>query len=117
MIVNIEPTYQEYINRLIRIFLEVKRVLKDTGTCWVNLGDTYGGSWSNYGARESNQRVSKEKRYSRRGAMPKTWKPPTVNLPPKSLVQIPHRFAIEMTNRGWILRNTIIFRSLWTIMP
>ena len=39
----LEPTFQEYINKLCDIFDEVKRVLKKTGTCWVNLGDTYGG--------------------------------------------------------------------------
>lgn len=37
----LEPTFQEYINKLIEIFNEVKRVLKRTGSCWVNLGDTY----------------------------------------------------------------------------
>ena len=40
----LEPTFQEYITKLCDIFDEVKRVLKKTGTCWVNMGDTYGGS-------------------------------------------------------------------------
>ena len=38
----LEPTFQEYITKLCDIFDEVKRVLKKTGTCWVNMGDTYG---------------------------------------------------------------------------
>ena len=107
----LEPTFDLYIKHLCNIFDEVKRVLRADGTCFVVLGDTYGGSWSNYGAREGNQRVSKEKRYSRRGEMPNNWKPPMVDLPPKSLVQIPARFSIEMVNRGWILRNDIIWHK------
>ena len=39
----LEPTFDEYIKKLCNIFDEVKRVLKPSGTCWVNLGDTYGG--------------------------------------------------------------------------
>jgi len=40
----LEPTFQEYINDLCDIFDEIKRVLKKTGTCWVNIGDSYAGS-------------------------------------------------------------------------
>ena len=38
-----EPNFEQYINHLCDVFDEVKRVLKDDGTCWVNIGDTYGG--------------------------------------------------------------------------
>ena len=65
-----EPTWQEFIAKLCDVFDEVNRVLKPTGTCWVNLGDSYKG---------------------------------------KSLCQIPARFSIEMQNRGWFLRNEIIW--------
>jgi DNA modification methylase len=41
-----EKTFNEYLDKLINIFSEVKRVLKDTGSCWVNLGDTYNNSGS-----------------------------------------------------------------------
>src|SRR3990167_6378882 len=40
--IGLEPTFKEYLDRLFAIFEECKRVLKDTGTCFVNLGDTYG---------------------------------------------------------------------------
>jgi DNA modification methylase len=40
----LEPTFQEYIQKLCDIFDEVKRVLKNEGTCWINLGDTYSGN-------------------------------------------------------------------------
>lgn len=103
----IEPTFELYIKHLCDIFDEVKRVLRKDGTCWVNLGDTYGGSGNRkghtletsnlnrltvgYGATEGNQKTTKG--YE------------------KSLLMIPQRFAIEMVNRGWILRNTLIWKK------
>ena len=78
----LEPTPQLYVQHLVNIFDEVKRVLKKTGTCWVNIGDTYGGTG---GKGEHKTQTA------------------------KSLVQIPSRFAIAMTDAGWILRNEIIW--------
>jgi site-specific DNA-methyltransferase (adenine-specific) len=88
----LEPTFDEYINKLCNIFDEVKRVLRDDGTCWVNLGDTYFGSGKCAGG-DNTPRTIKGK------------------LPDKTLTMIPMRFALEMINRGWILRNTIIWHK------
>jgi DNA modification methylase len=109
----LEPTPQLYIEHLVSIFDEVKRVLKKTGTCWVNLGDSYAGSWGNYGARGGKQRPRKVERFDRPGAPPHDMLPPTVNcgIAEKCLVQIPSRFAIAMTDAGWILRNEIIWHK------
>jgi len=93
----LEKTYQEYIDKLITIFDEVKRVLKDTGSCWVNLGDTYGGSGGAGG--DYNEGGLKEGQPRYKGN----------NMIPKSLIGIPERFAIAMQDRGWIRRNTIIW--------
>jgi len=95
----LEPTFQEYINKLCDIFDEVKRVLRKDGTCWVNIGDTYGGT--------GDKKDSKDPKYKegRNGQIKAINKSATA----KSLCQIPSRFAIEMTNRGWILRNEIIW--------
>jgi site-specific DNA-methyltransferase (adenine-specific) len=99
----LEPTFQEYIIKLCNIFDEVKRILKKTGTCWVNLGDTYGGighsDWSgnkswNTQKLKTNKDFKLDKKY-----------------PSKCLCQIPSRFSIEMCNRGWILRNKIIWEK------
>lgn len=67
-----EPSFNQYINHLCDVFDKVKRVLKDDGTCWVNIGDSYNK---------------------------------------KSLTLIPFRFALEMCNRGWIVRNVIIWQK------
>jgi len=107
----LEPTFQTYINKLCDIFDEVKRVLKKEGTCWVNLGDTYGtksgsafenDNLSKKTAEEVSKTTGINKANELRGTSPEMH---------KCLCQIPSRFAIEMTNRGWILRNEIIWHK------
>jgi DNA modification methylase len=71
----LEPTFQEYLEHLWQLMDEIYRVLKDEGTCWVNLGDTY-----------FTQKVKN-----------------------KCLALMPHRFAIGCIDRGWIVRNDIIW--------
>ncbi len=44
----LEPTFDLFVRHLCNVFDEIKRVLKKSGTCWVNIGDTYAGSWGNY---------------------------------------------------------------------
>ena len=96
----LESTFLEYVDRLCGIFDEVKRVLKKGGTCWVNLGDTYSG------AKVGNTEIHKNP-----NAVTNKFKKPKTYLPDKTLLQIPSRFAIEMCNRGWILRNEIIWHK------
>lgn len=98
----LEPTFDLYIKHLCDIFDEVKRVLKKTGTLWVNLGDTYNSQGTNMKRNWDGRKKNFDK-----------GKPMLVDntLPSKSLVGIPFRFAIEMLNRGWILRNTIIWHK------
>lgn len=117
----LEPTFQEYITKLCDIFDEVKRVLRNDGTLWVNIGDTYMGN-SSYSAK-GRQGFGNDKI----GMMnKKQWLDPKNPTPTKlrarehvesgqiiekSLCQIPSRFAIEMSNRDWILRNEIIWHK------
>jgi len=102
----LEPTFDLYIKHLCDIFDEVKRVLRDDGTCWVNIGDTYSATrWTN--DTDSGQPMNKFKD-GHRGINPIK---DTGDIPDKCLVMIPFRFAIEMVNRGWILRNTIIWHK------
>lgn len=107
----LEPTFDLFIKHLCDIFDEIKRVLKPGGTCWVNMGDTYGGSMQGYGATKNSktgfQKAPKNTGYY---ASSKN-KPPMANMMQKCLLQVPNRFAIEMCNRGWILRNEIIWHK------
>jgi DNA modification methylase len=99
----LEPTYELYIKHLCDIFDEIKRVLKKSGTCWVNIGDSYQGSWGTF----SMDVKTKAKRAGTNKRPPMSYRNDDVSN--KSLVLIPQRFAIEMVSRGWILRNTIIW--------
>ena len=99
----LEPTFHEYLDRLIAIFDEVKRVLRKDGTCWVVLGDTY-NSQHQAGTTDGKtgwKHGKLAKDYQGRGGVD--------FLPIKTLLQIPSRFAIMMTDHGWILRNEIIW--------
>jgi DNA modification methylase len=46
--IGLEPTPEEYVARMVEVFREVRRVLRPDGTLWLNLGDSYAGSWGNY---------------------------------------------------------------------
>ena len=105
----LEPTFDLFIKHLCDIFDEVKRVLRDDGTIWVNLGDTYGGSNQGYG-QKPGQGSGLQNVCDGYFAASKQ-KPAMANILQKSLIMIPFRFAIEMVNRGWILRNTIIWHK------
>jgi len=100
----LEPTIQEYINNLCDIFDEVKRVLRNDGTCWVNLGDTYNNS------APGSRNKARWPKQSRNDHQPKNRKI-LKTIGKKCLLQIPSRFAIEMCNRGWILRNELIWHK------
>lgn len=99
----LEPDFKLYIKHLADIFDEIWRVLKPEGTCWVNIGDTYSGTNDKKGYEDPK---NKKGRNGQKIGVNKN-----TGLKAKSLVQIPHRFAIEMSDRGWILRNTIIWNK------
>jgi len=101
----LEPNFELYMKHLCDIFDEIKRVLRKDGTCWINLGDSYGGSGNASGHTKDTKNLGYKT--SEMGAT----KGHTLGLTPKSLCLIPQRFAIEMVNRGWILRNTIIWHK------
>lgn len=71
--IGLEADYNDYINHLVEVFMAVHRVLKPSGSFWLNIGDTY---------------------YQ------------------KSLLNIPWRIAILLTEKGWILRNTVIWNKV-----
>jgi DNA modification methylase len=98
--IGLEPTLEAYINELMTVFAEVKRVLRDDGTFWLNLGDSYA---ANRGYQVSD---SKHKGHdfgrSNAGRVPD-------GLRPKSLIGMPWRVAFTLQADGWILRSDIIW--------
>jgi DNA modification methylase len=96
----LEKTYQEYLDNLIALMAEVKRVLKDSGTAFINLGDTY-SSVSGGLARGD---------FGNKGTNCQTIQQTKQPMPNKSLMLIPHRFAIRCVDElELILRNDIIW--------
>jgi DNA modification methylase len=97
----LEPTPQEFVENLCRVFDEVRRVLADDGTLWVNLGDSYAGSGKG-GQSAAKRSENWQPEYANKGVVPE-------GLKPKDLVGIPWRFAFAMQDRGWYLRQDIIW--------
>lgn len=100
----LEDHPQTYINRLVKIFQEARRVLKPSGSLWVNLGDTY---WSGKGRSHSKDNKQKNRRFAR--PQDKTGEKPWCES--KQLLLIPHRFAIAMQDDGWIVRNDNVWQK------
>lgn len=101
----LEPTFQLYLDHLMQVMAECKRVLKDTGTMWINIGDTYGGN-----TQAGNKVFGNPEFNKNRPSRELTKTPAKTGGVPKSLVGIPERFAIRMTDDlGMIRRNTIIW--------
>lgn len=105
--IGLESSIEEYLERLLAVFAEVRRVLKPTGTVWINFGDTY--AHSTKGGQQNSPRGDLFDSLSERAALPKL--KPVLNVPAKSLCLIPERFAVRMIESGWILRNQIIWHK------
>ena len=105
----LESDYKDYLDKMIELMRELKRVLKPTGTMWINLGDSY---MPHNGTRGNQTKAGSD---SLRGndnitaIAPKT-KRRLNGIPEKSLMLIPHRFAMRCVDElGLILRNTVIW--------
>ena len=98
----LEPRFQDYIRHLIQIFAEVKRVLKPDGVCFVNLGDSYAGSGKGIGDKNGHGKsVFTDDHISKTD-----WS--QIDVRAKSLMNIPHRVFIAMTDELQLIqRNNI----------
>jgi DNA modification methylase len=98
----LEDTPEEYVANMVKLFREVRRVLRDDGTVWLNLGDSYssGGRTTT-----TNQTLRGDKDYG--ATRPK----PSKNIKPKDLIGIPWRVAFALQADGWYLRQDIIWHK------
>ena len=107
----LEPTPEEYVANLVAVFREVRRVLRVDGTLWLNLGDSYAGSYSGHSLRpEGGEQRPGQPGFQaiRDGRYPKR-EPNVPGLKPKDLVGIPWRVAFAFQADGWYLRSDIIW--------
>lgn len=109
--IGLEQTLDEYHARLLQVTAELKRVLKKSSTMfWVH-GDSYGGSWQNYGSRKGGQREKNTDSFDRKGN-PTSSYPPSARAPPKCLTMQNYRLAERMIDeQGWVLRNILIWHK------
>lgn len=107
--IGLEQTPEEYINEMVVVFREIKRVLRDDGTVWLNLGDSYAGSGKgpagNLGAKNNERHME----HAHSAIVPQ-------GLKPKDLVGIPWRVALALQADGWWLRQDIIWHKP-NVMP
>jgi DNA modification methylase len=103
--IGLEKTPDQYVAELVSVFREVHRVLRDDGTLWLNLGDSY---WSAKGAAMG---VDPKQPDARRGFVRPQDKLPPAGIKPKDLIGIPWRVAFALQADGWYLRQDIIWHK------
>jgi site-specific DNA-methyltransferase (cytosine-N4-specific) len=99
--IGLEQSVADYINQLVKVFSEVYRTLRDDGTLWVNIGDSYTSGGRTWRAHDKKNPVR---------AM--QVRPPTPNgLKPKDLIGVPWLLAFALQKEGWYLRADIIWNK------
>lgn len=101
----LEPTPDEFVSAMVEVFREVRRVLRDDGTLWLNLGDSYAndGKWGGSTGGKHASALHGNSGIGRRLL--------TTGLKPKDLIGIPWRVAFALQADGWYLRQDIIWHK------
>jgi DNA modification methylase len=120
--IGLEKTPAEYVAKMVEVFREVRRVLRDDGTLWLNLGDSYCSQGGLHDGREDNQPGVGAKRVWRNGSgradgvvdergQRNRNGVAVGGLAPKNLIGIPWRVAFALQADGWYLRSDIIWHK------
>ena len=117
--IGLEDTPDAYVARLVAVFREVRRVLRDDGTLWLNLGDSYASSGGvsqpqpDASGGVGNKKLGTRGRQGSSASYGGFNRPSTVgdNLKPKDLIGIPWRVAFALLADGWFLRQDIIWHK------
>ena len=121
--IGLEPTLSEWVADILAVMREVRRVLRDDGTVWLNLGDAYAGSGK--GMNADGTHSDGEKQASNRGSLNTGKRTPrgpgsgrwglgdasVDGLPAKNLMLQPWRAAFALQDDGWILRSAIVWHK------
>jgi DNA modification methylase len=109
------------VAKLVAVFREVRRVLRDDGTLWLNLGDSYAGSWGNAGGHNrgngSQRKIASGSVVKDQAERNGDFVPPgargfkNTGIKPKDLIGIPWRVAFALQADGWYLRQDIIWHK------
>jgi DNA modification methylase len=105
--IGLEKTPIEFVAELVLVFREIFRILKDDGTLWLNLGDSYAGS----GKGQYPDGANDPKNPKTKGMKVDIQKPSSIGLKAKDLIGIPWRVAFALQADGWYLRRDIIWHK------
>lgn len=108
--IGLEPTLAEYIARMVAVFRDVRRVLRDDGTLWLNIGDSYCASATGSDSPGTIRLEGGRRTQSEGGRRPdksRVW----ATAKPKDLLMVPARLAIALQDDGWYLRSDIIWHK------
>lgn len=109
--IGLEPTLEEYVVRLVEVFREVRRVLREDGVCWLNLGDSYAATSRSAGAslkstlatRPTSEKTTRLRELSSRKCQIDD------GFKPKDRLGVPHRVVFALQNDGWYWRDEIVW--------
>ena len=114
--IGLEPSPEAYVETLVNVFREVRRVLKDDGTLWLNLGDSYWGgkgqssqAWSTEHQDRDTLQKAQHQITGKGETRPTDGKHPVIK--PKDLIGIPWMVAFALRADGWYLRQDIIWNK------
>lgn len=107
----LESTPEQYVANMVEVFREVKRVLRDDGTLWLNIGDSYANNDGSHGGRDDNQQGVGAKRTHANGGGDQQPRRAPAGLKHKDLVGIPWMLAFALRADGWYLRQDIIWHK------
>lgn len=109
--IGLEVTPAEFVGRLVEVFREVRRVLRNDGTVWVNMGDTYASIAGGYAPGGSAGKHDTVSQATRGAVLRGTRRSPPAGLKQKDLMGIPWRLAFALQDDGWYLRQDIIWHK------
>ena len=102
-----ESSPEKFVFNLVNLFSKIKRVLKDDGTVWVNIGDTFFGAKGGHYDKNSITNSTTGIEYRQKRAAP----PKHAYLKDGDLSGVPWMFAVEMQKQGWYLKQDIIWHK------
>jgi DNA modification methylase len=116
--IGLEKSLQEYIDRLTIVFMEVYRILKDRGTLWLNLGDSYASTTKGSGGENNKAGLFHRGQGKNSGSFfnIRKFDLNISGVKPKDLFGVPWRMALALQSQGWFLRNDIIWEKP-NVMP
>lgn len=105
--IGMEDDPRDYVDKMVAVFREVRRVLKEKGVLWLNLGDAYAGSGKHYAANGHGYGSDDVKQFTNKGGLTMLPTPIPPGYKRKDLLMVPYRVAMGLQSDGWYLRQAI----------